>query len=325
MSELAFDSASLCRELEKSPLADWAAALGSAVLAQEHALKHGHLPRWEQAIGKLPCSASTGWSIVDGAVYTGSDLSPDDTDALEEALSGLMPWRKGPFLIGPLLLDTEWRSDWKWDRIVSHLSPLQDRLVLDVGCGSGYHLFRMREAGAAQVLGIDPSLLYLKQFEAIQHYAADERLHFLPLTMESLPADMQAFDTVFSMGVLYHRRDPMAHLRELRQALRPGGEMVLETLIRPGDDDSVLAIRERYANMRNIHELPSVRRLEQWVADAGFSRIRTVSVQETSLEEQRRSHWMQSHSLEQALRTENQSLTIEGYPRPVRAVLLAQR
>ncbi len=323
MSELQFDAKQLITSMVGTSLEPWAEALATAVLNQGHALKHGHLPRWESAVKSLPENTGSGWRIEDGAVCTASHLASDQTDALEQALSELMPWRKGPFLIGPVLLDTEWRSDWKWDRILPHLASLEDRLVLDVGCGSGYHLWRMREAGAKQVLGIDPSLLYLKQFDAVQHYAQEPALHFLPLTMEALPENMQVFDTVFSMGVLYHRREPMTHLAELRQALRPGGELVLETLVIPGGGDASLSIGERYANMRNIYELPTVEHLENWVEAAGFGDIRTVSVQETSLEEQRRSHWMQSHSLEQALRTDDPSLTIEGYPRPVRAVLLA--
>ncbi|MGQ7846313.1 tRNA 5-methoxyuridine(34)/uridine 5-oxyacetic acid(34) synthase CmoB [Granulosicoccus sp. 3-233] len=323
MSELQFDAEGLIASLADTSLAPWSEALAAAVLNQGHALKHGHLPRWEAAIKALPEHDGSGWRIEDGAVCTAAQLASDQTDALEKALSELMPWRKGPFLIGPILLDTEWRSDWKWDRIIDHLEPLQDRLVLDVGCGSGYHLWRMREAGARQVLGIDPSLLYLKQFEAVQHYARETAMHFLPLPMEALPENMQVFDTIFSMGVLYHRREPMSHLAELRQALRPGGELVLETLIMPGEGDASLAIGERYANMRNIYELPTIEHLENWVACAGFNKVRTVSVQETSLEEQRRSHWMQSHSLEQALRADDPSLTIEGYPRPTRAVVLA--
>ncbi len=59
-----------------------------------------------------------------------------------------MPWRKGPFSLYGVNIDTEWRSDWKWDRVLPHLSPLKGRLVLDVGCGGGYHMWRMLGEGA---------------------------------------------------------------------------------------------------------------------------------------------------------------------------------
>ncbi len=323
MSELAFDAAALKVRLADTPLAPWADALANSVMDQGHALKHGHLPQWENAVNALPVAADADWSMKDGAMCIEGALTDEQVIQLQSSLTDLMPWRKGPFQIGPISIDTEWRSDWKWERIAEYLQPLNDRLVLDVGCGSGYHLWCMRAAGARLVMGIDPSLLYLKQFDAIQHYAQDQAVHFLPLPMEALPPAMQAFDTVFSMGVLYHRRDPAPHLEELRQALKPGGELVLETLIIPDSDDTSLAISDRYANMRNIYELPSLKRLEAWIAAAGFQDVRTVSVQQTSREEQRSTPWMPSHSLAQALHANDSTLTIEGYPRPLRAVVLA--
>ena len=52
------------------------------------------------------------------------------------------------------------RSDWKWDRIKEHISPLKNRLILDVGCGSGYLCAAFYEMvknkdDTAHVVGID--------------------------------------------------------------------------------------------------------------------------------------------------------------------------
>lgn len=323
MSELVFDTQALLNALQGSALAPWSEDLGDAVLAQGHALKHGHLPKWESALGSLPVSANANLSIEEGVVTIKGSFAHTDQSTLRTALQALMPWRKGPFSVGPLFIDTEWRSDWKWDRIEKQISDLQGKTVLDVGCGSGYHLWRMRQAGAAQVLGIDPSLLYLMQFNAIRHFIEDRAVQFLPLPMEALPESMNVFDTVFSMGVLYHRRDPASHLQELKQALKSNGELVLETLVTPDEADTSLAIADRYANMRNIYELPSVKRLEAWIETQGFHSIRTVSVDQTSLEEQRTTEWMPSHSLVQALDPDNLAMTVEGYPRPLRAVVVA--
>lgn len=325
MSELDFSTDALHAQLTDTALAPWAETLGQAVLAQGHALKHGHLPGWESAVANLPACEDARGRIRDGVVTIEGSFSAADEPLLLRSLEALIPWRKGPFQFGPHAIDTEWRSDWKWDRIAPHLPSMDGQVVLDVGCGNGYHLWRMREAGAAQVLGIDPSLLYLKQFEAVQHYLRDPAVALLPLPMEALPESMGVFDTVFSMGVLYHRRDPMSHLSELRQALKPGGLLVLETLITPEQDDSSLRLTDRYANMRNIYELPSQKRLEHWVGEAGFSDIATVSVNTTSRSEQRSTRWMPSHSLAQALHPEHNNLTIEGHPRPLRATLLGRR
>ena len=46
------------------------------------------------------------------------------------------PWRKGPFNVFGVAVDTEWRSSLKWNRIAGHVN-LRERRVLDVGCGGG--------------------------------------------------------------------------------------------------------------------------------------------------------------------------------------------
>ena len=335
MSTYTFDQATFIQALNGTVLQPFARPLAEAVVAQGHALKHGHLDKWHAAVQSLPASKPCGFSICDGAVNipivndSATDSATDsanniDNESLKTTLQALMPWRKGPFHFGSAFIDTEWRSDWKWNRLASHISALEGRTVLDVGCGSGYHLWRMRYEGAKLVLGIDPSLLYIKQFEAAQHFIQDYCVHLLPLPMEALPAQMQVFDTVFSMGVLYHRRDPHSHLQELRQAMAPGGELILETLIVPGDNDDSLIIDGRYANMRNIYELPTVHRLCRWMEQAGFTGLKVADVTATSTEEQRSTHWMTSHSLAQALDENDPEKTIEGHPRPLRAIIVAE-
>jgi tRNA (mo5U34)-methyltransferase len=159
---------------------------------------------------------------------------------LEAGLKNLFPWRKGPYDLFGLHLDTEWRSDWKWERIKDHISPLDKRLVLDVGCGNGYHCWRSLGAGAQMVVGVDPVQLHVLQFQAIRRLYGEAPVYVLPLTLEEIPAKTGIFDTVFSMGVLYHRRSPIDHLTDLRDCLRSGGELVLETLVIEGKQGEVL-------------------------------------------------------------------------------------
>lgn len=326
MNTYTFDAQAFEKSVKNTPLQSVAAQLANSIQAQGHALKHGHLPRWQSALEQLPRLEplpACNYSINNGVVCLNPKLNPEQHTNLIQALKDLMPWRKGPFQIADITIDTEWRSDWKWDRLAPHISSLTDKTVLDVGCGSGYHLWRMHEAGAQTVLGIDPSLLFVHQFAAIQHFAAQPGIHLLPLSMEALPANLHLFDTVFSMGVLYHRRDPLEHLRALKQAMTSAGELVLETLVIPGTSDDALAIDDRYANMRNLYELPTVSRLCQWLIDAGLKNPRVVDVTVTQCTEQRSTPWMTSHSLDQALDPDDDSKTMEGHPRPLRAIVLA--
>ena len=210
-------------------------------------LNHGDLPRWVDALDEL--AAVAGQLALPGAISVFKKSVNTDTVAidventdsaatattLKPVLEKLRPWRKGPYRIAGVHIDTEWRSDWKWQRLAPHIRSLDGMRVLDVGCGNGYHGWRMRGAGARLVLGIDPSPLFLVQFCALQQFMADPAFHLLPLKMEAMPEHLAAFDMVFSMGVLYHRRDHLAHLLELKGAMKPGAELVLETLIIPGE------------------------------------------------------------------------------------------
>lgn len=222
-------------------------------------------------------------------------------------------------------IDTEWRSDWKWDRVAPFLTDLHGRQVLDVGCGSGYHCWRMHGAGAARVIGIDPGLLFLFQFLAVKNYLTDVPVDLLPLRIEDLPPKLQAFDTTFSMGVLYHRRSPLDHLLELKDTLRNGGELVLETLVIDGPEGASLMPEDRYGQMRNVWFLPSCATLLRWLDRCGFVNARVVDVTATSTEEQRSTDWMRFNSLQDFLDPDDPKRTIEGYPGPLRATLIANK
>lgn len=287
---------------------------------------HGDMPRWLQALSQLPELPATLLADRDCVtVQPHKALSTIDKQQCEQALRQLMPWRKGPFELLGTYVDCEWRSDWKWQRLAAHISPLAGRTVLDVGCGSGYHGWRMLAAGAELVIGIDPTLLFFCQYLALRHYRKDAAFYFLPVRLEEMTANSNCFDTVFSMGVLYHRRSPLDHLLELFSALRAGGELLLETLVIDGDEQQVLMPEDRYAAMRNVFFLPSVPLLLRWLQRSGFVDIRVLDVSVTGVDEQRRTDWMPFHSLAEFLDPQDASRTREGYPAPQRAMLLARR
>jgi tRNA (mo5U34)-methyltransferase len=254
----------------------------------------------------------------------GDALQPQQVAALKERLLRLSPWRKGPYHLHGVQIDTEWRSDWKWERILPHIRPLGDRCVLDIGCGNGYHVWRMAGEGARLVLGIDPNWLFMHQFAAVRHFVGDKwPAWLLPLGVDQLPSDQLAFDTVFSMGVFYHRRSPIDHLLQLRSFLKPGGELVLETLVIEGKEGEVLLPAERYAQMRNVWFLPSPPTLVRWMERAGFRDVHVADLNRTGVDEQHSTEWMQFDSLPDFLDPSDPSRTVEGYPSPLRAVLIA--
>ncbi len=309
-----------------TPLAPWVSALQHNLQHYVVPDRHGDYARWQSALDQLPRLQPLSIALDQAVVRAGTvaDCDAQTRDQIERALMGLHPWRKGPFEICGVHIDTEWRSDWKWERVIPHLQSLNNRVILDIGCGSGYHLWRMRGDGAAMVVGVDPSLLFNMQFKAIEHFVGKQPVFHLPIGIEQLPKEMRCFDTVFSMGVLYHRRSPFDHLIELRDLLRPGGELVLETLVIDGDAGQVLVPDGRYARMGNVWFIPSVPTLIQWLQKVRFKNVRCVDVSATSTQEQRATPWMTFQSLADFLDPHDATKTLEGYPGPLRATLVAE-
>ena len=287
---------------------------------------HGDYVKWSKIVDFLP-SLDADEIDLKSAVKSDrtSPLSEGEKQRIIHHLKQLMPWRKGPYHLFGIHIDCEWRSDFKWDRVLPHLAPLQGRTILDVGCGSGYHMWRMVGEGAKMVVGIDPTELFLCQFEAVRKLLNnDRRVNLIPLGIEQMQP-LAAFDTVFSMGVLYHRKSPLDHLSQLKNQLVKGGELVLETLVVDGDVNTVLVPADRYAKMKNVYFIPSVAALINWLEKVGFTNVRCVDVATTTLEEQRKTDWLENESLIDFLDPNDHSKTIEGYQAPKRAVILANK
>ena len=297
------DNESLWRHLDSLGLDGWRASLQPLVDARLAPAAHGDLPGWLQIIEQLPAAT---------------------TKRSRELLLGLAPWRKGPFSLDGIEIDADWRSDMKWNRIKDAIEPLHGRNVLDVGCGNGYYALQMRDSGAGSVLGIDPTPLYIVQFLAVSRFIDARGIFVLPLRLVDLPGDSHAFDTVFSMGVLYHQRSPIDHLQQLKAALRPGGQLVLETLFIPGNESCACTPADRYAKMRNVWLLPTVAELETWIRRSGFKSVQIVDESITTTDEQRSTEWMRFESLAEALDPENPDRTVEGWPAPRRVAAVAK-
>ena len=298
------DHAALSDCLESIGLSNWATALGPLLEERLSDKSHGDYLSWR--------------NVVEALADAGSD-----TNRLEKLLLELSPWRKGPWEVGGVSIDSEWRSDVKWARLGNAIAPLADRCVLDVGCGNGYYAFQMREAGARVVIGVDPTLLFVMQFFAVNSFKHDPAVFVLPVRLHELPLPVHKFDTTFSMGVLYHQRSPLAHLQQLRTTLRPGGQLVLETIYMPGDESFTFTPGARYARMRNVWSLPGITELTTWMRRSGYQDIEVIDKSITTTNEQRSTKWMRFQSLHEALDPDDANRTVEGWPAPHRVAVTA--
>lgn len=315
------DFSKQCSESKLSPLRVQLLEASHQALS----VNNGNIPRWEKAIESI--KGQPQGSVKYTTPYLKINSKNIDKEQLESSLKQLMPWRKGPYQIGDLQLDSEWRGDMKWDRVAPHIKSLKSKAVLDVGSGNGYFTYLMALSGAEIALGIEPFLLFNYQFQAIRSLINKPPHAFvLPLKLEQMPNEA-VFDTVFSMGVLYHQKDHKLHLQQLKNVMAAGGELVLETLVIEAVHGEKIIPEDRYARMRNVWCLPSTDTLHTWLEQAGFKSIKLVDVTKTTPEEQRATHWIgdNTQSLKDFLDPNNDNLTIEGLPAPKRAIFVCQK
>ena len=142
--------------------------------------------------------------------------------------------------------------------------------------------------------------------------------NYLKTPLIKLPLGLEKFDTIFCLGVLYHRSDPVAMLKSLYRGLDKKGEVILDTFYIEGDDEICLCPESSYSKIPNIYFVPSVKALKNWCTRAGFNGFEVLEKTVTNSEEQRKTSWIEGQSLEDFLDKDDSTKTVEGYPAPAR-------
>ena len=269
------------------------------------------------------------WDSSQMVIQSLRELNATEKKQLETRAQNLIPWKKGPFQLFHLYLDGEWRCDQKWKRMEKHLISLKGKSVLDIGCNNGYFLFRAAapQYGAKMLLGIDPIIPFKAQFDFIQHYARIPHLSTELLGIEELALMPESFDLCFFMGIIYHHRNPIEQLRNVHEVLKPGGQVILETLGIPGKESTALFPPDRYARMKNIWFIPTLSCFINWAVKAKFRDVQILADTPLYPTEQRLTSWCPPprQSLQDSLNPSNPQLTLEGHPAPRRFMLSARK
>lgn len=279
--------------------------------------------RREDLLKKLPSLQDVHVKIEDTVILDSLSICENEKEIVFDIAQELKPWRKGPFKVFDTFIDTEWKSFIKYNLLKPHFN-LKDKIVADIGCNNGYYLFRMLEQNPKKLVGFDPSVLYKQQFDFL-NYFAKTKISYELLGVEHLPFYEHKFDTLFCLGVLYHRPNPIGTLKDLLQGLEKGGELILDTFMIDGDEPVALSPGRTYSKIPNVYFVPTICALQNWFEKAKFSSFEILEVKKTDLEEQRKTDWIEGESLNNFLDPNDSNLTIEGYPAPKRVYVKAKR
>ncbi len=279
-------------------------------------------PRWE-AIKSLP-NVDDIRVEIDSTISIYSDsFTKDDEANIYSTAKLIQPWRKGPFRVSKTFIDSEWRSFIKYDLLKPHFN-ITNKIVGDIGCNNGYYLFRMLKDNPKKLIGFDPSAIAYCQFKFIDHFIKSGITYEL-LGVEHVEFYEHKFDLLFCLGVLYHRSDPISSLKSLYRGLNSGGELILDTFMIDGDNEVSLTPKKRYSKIPNIYFIPTIHALKNWCHRAGFDTIEILEISKTKLNEQRKTEWIDTESLDDFLDKNDDSKTIEGYPAPKRVYIKAKK
>ena len=219
--------------------------------------KDKRIAKWINLLSEMPILQDTNIDLFSGVHVKGNSNNSDE-EVIESLLLQFLPWRKGPFKVNNIIVDSEWRSNLKWDRFLELDLDLKDKNILDVGSGNGYYAFRMLGQGAKAIFCLEPNLMHFSQFLAINHFIKTNKIRMLPERLEILEMKSTFFDIVFSMGLLYHQRDVSAHLNSLRNRMTDIGQLVVETIIAPKEYGDYLKPIGPYAVSYTHLTLPTI-------------------------------------------------------------------
>jgi tRNA (mo5U34)-methyltransferase len=277
-----------------------------------------------EALDNIQCLKDKEYSYsLEDWVTIENQLSQEELELIKINAKKLIPWRKGPFNLCGVEIDSEWQSNKKYNLLRPYFD-LKDKLVADVGCNNAYYMFRMLEDKPKKLVGFDPSALFKTQFDFVNTFIKSDIVYEL-MGVEHMEHYEHKFDFIFMLGVLYHRSDPVSTLKSLRNSLNPNGEIIVDSFMIDGEDEVALSPHDRYSLIPNIYFVPTINCFKNWLNRAGFTDIEVLKITQTDSEEQRATEWSFEVSLNEMLDPQDPTKTIEGYPAPKRVYLKARK
>ncbi|RYZ48592.1 MAG: tRNA 5-methoxyuridine(34)/uridine 5-oxyacetic acid(34) synthase CmoB, partial [Proteobacteria bacterium] len=280
--------------------------------------------RWRNGAAAVEGLRAGSLSIVDDVVRFGNadELNEDEREKLDQGLNAFLPWKKGPYEFFGQRIDTEWRSDLKWQRVKPFLTDMKGQVVADIGCHNGYYMYHLRAMGAKSVIGFEPMPINYYNHQLMQNLYPTPEINVELFGVEHIDLFPDSFDTILCMGILYHHTDPVGLLRKMRIALKQEGRIIIDCQGIAGDDTISLTPTSRYAGSTGVWHLPTMLCLQNWIRRAGFSKQIAFYSAPLDSTEQRATPWANVKSLSDFLDPKDITRTVEGHPAPWRHYLM---
>ncbi len=253
------------------------------------------------------------------AFYTHTDI-PD----IEGDLMALSPWRKGPFRVNDIQIESEWDCRKKWARFESELSGFTGKRVLDIGANNGYFSYRLAQYQPKCIVALEPHRHYYFQALTLDRMVRNPTISIFPISLESFPTLPGAFERILNCGVFYHQKSPIQALQKCADLLVEGGQMIFETFVTDSPSSSLLPAGT-YHDMPNVWVIPTVASLNYWLHRAGFEVTKTLDLAHTTPQEQAQTKWCPYPSYEEGLDANDSRQTAEGYPVSKRLMVVCRK
>lgn len=149
--------------------------------------------------------------------------------------------------------------------------------MVDVGCGTGYHLKRYQERGF-EITGVDGSEEMLKQARL-----ANPNIEFIQTDVDKIPLPSATYDFALCIEVLRYLPDILPSLKEIKRVLKPGGTALITAA--PVFQANLypivnrLALRLKSKNLTNLKQyFHSYGELQKNSSEAGFTEVEVHGV-----------------------------------------------
>lgn len=256
-------------------------------------------------------------------------------EEIENELKNLKIFRKGPFLINGIKINSHWNSFIKWKYLLKVLESLESQMVhfknkslkvLDIGSNNGYYSFllyyHLKQKGFLSKFDlIDPIVDFYQQYLFLKKIfpAEDQKnWNFYSFGWQEIPSLNTKYDLILCMGILYHHKNPMELLDVIYHQLNKKGILILETItIRYSKYPILLIPKNRYIGSKGFWFIPNKMALLNMLQKTNFSKIQFHS-ERFVLREMEKNHYLPSLK---ELVDKNQ--TIENYPKPYRSFFSA--